>query len=129
MKDKDKEIKDNFYNRDNYYESRHIFSSQNEDKNENLRMYTQLDKLYGNESGMWKKIANKDEKNEVSKNDNTFKVDDDLEIVKVPNQILEISNKYGTKQGCKKCGYSKIYKIILLKLKILNSWTSCLPML
>jgi hypothetical protein len=110
-KDKDKKaVRDDFYDRINYYESRNIFSS-NEPFNPSNRLYTDHASL---SHPVWNAIKQTNEnfreiKNEMSldkKQDSSF----DKELTQ---NLLSSINKLNTTStsssiGCKKCGYGNI---------------------
>jgi hypothetical protein len=107
-KDKEKRaVRDDFYDRINYYESRNIFSS-NEPFNPSNRLYTDHASL---SHPVWNAIKQTNEnfreiKNEMSldkKQDSSF----DKELTQ---NLLSSINKLNTTStsssiGCKKCGY------------------------
>lgn len=112
-----KNMKDDFYDRVNYYESRNIFSS-HEPFNENLRIYTQLDPK---NSEMWRKINNFDSTNEDQEYSTLTQVKKSSVVDAKSLNKKEMTQKFldsasfnsENKFGCKKCGYGKV--LILIK--------------
>jgi len=113
-KDKEKKaVRDDFYDRINYYESRNIFSS-NEPFNPSNRLYTDHASL---SHPVWNAIKQTNDnfreiKNEMSldkKQDSSF----DKELTQ---NLLSSINKLNTTStsssiGCKKCGYGNIIEL------------------
>lgn len=82
-----KYVKDDFYNKENYYETRNIFAS-NENKPNNQKIITNFEV---NKNEMWRKINN------IIEEDNN-------EVIKTN---LESIDKSHFNLGCKKCGLGK----------------------
>ena len=89
--------KDNYYNKIDYYESRHLFIS-NEPINDGLKVYNE--DLLKNE--MWEKINN------INKEEQGFSLQENLPIKS--DKILDLTSK--EKIGCKKCGYSNVLNLV-----------------
>jgi hypothetical protein len=111
-KKKDRErkaVKDDFYDRINYYESRNIFSS-NEPFNPSNRLYTDQAAL---SHPVWSTIG----KNRVVEDIDDFnkKRDNSMVDKELTQSLISSINKLNTTSsatpiGCKKCGYGKFYK-------------------
>ena len=105
-KNKDKEkkvVRDDYYDRVNYYESRNIFSS-NEPFNPSNRLYTDQAAFT---HALWDKIQDTSKPLTIT-NDEGTKLQS-----KIANNLissitkLNASSNY-TPIGCKKCGYGKV---------------------
>ena len=101
-----KNVKNDFYNKECYYETRNIFAS-NENKTNNQKIIYQFDI---NKNEMWRKINNINE-------------EENGDTIKINNITIVSDDKSNINLGCKKCGLGKIYNIYFY------SWTLFLSML
>jgi hypothetical protein len=90
-----KNVKDEFYNKENYYETRNLFVS-NVNKANTQKI---IDQLSINNNEMWRKINNIN--------------DQDIIEHKISNNIKQSNDINNLNLGCTKCGLGK-YKLIKL---------------
>lgn len=109
-KNEKKNVKDDFYDRINYYESRNIFST-NEAFDPGNRLYTDQASLT---HGVWDKINKTNHRFEESENTIKPKNRGDNNLIKsefTQNLLSSISKLNGIPNnapiGCSKCGYGK----------------------